>query len=356
MRILWIGKRPGDGAAGDEVFDRNTIAACRRRGHEIDLFHPAQVSRPAELANLLAGLPHYRTRFAAAANAAGIAQRLAAYDAVIASWEPFDVLARGLRPPSVMILHNITSRSLPSLFPANRLARLAAARARAWERRCYRRTEFAAIAALSRRDLAYLQTLPDAPPLLLLPPGMPPCVPLAEDATLQPELVLSGTFDWVPKRRDILRFATEHAAGTDRLAVRAGPLPPAAAQLLQPAPQPSAAESAAHLRLGVITDRFEAGHKLKTMAYIANNAIVLSFAEVAFDFADIPDHDLFIRRIDAAGEIPRHLAALSALGPAALRDRFRAFQARCAQRFTWDTVAETLLRAASRAGGQQQAA
>jgi hypothetical protein len=77
---------------------------------------------------------------------------------------------------------------------------LLAARARTWERRCYSKAHFTAIAALSRRDLAYLQSLPDAPALLLTPPGMPPCVPLAPTAGLNAELVVAGTYGWAPVR------------------------------------------------------------------------------------------------------------------------------------------------------------
>ena len=63
--------------------------------------------------------------------------------------------------------------------------------------------------------------------------------------------------------------------------------------LLQPSGVPLSDDA---LRIGLITDRFEAGHKLKTLAYVANNRIVLSFAEVGFDFVHIPYHDLFIRK------------------------------------------------------------
>ena len=48
--------------------------------------------------------------------------------------------------------------------------------------------------------------------------------------------------------------------------------------LLQPSGVPLSDDA---LRIGLITDRFEAGHKLKTLAYVANNQIVLSFAELA---------------------------------------------------------------------------
>ena len=341
MRILWIGKRPTDGHAGDEVFDRRTIAAVRARGAEIDLFHPEPVGRIGLAGNLARGLPYYRARFTAATNIRAIREKARGADATVCSWEPFDALVRSLSPAPVLILHNITSRALPALFPGQALVNLLARQARYWERTRYRQETTTAIAALSRRDLDYLAALPGKPRPILLPPGMPPCAPLDRKARVVPELVISGTYKWVPKRRDILAFAQAYHTLPDRLPIRADALPAEAVRLLQPAPL--LADAA--LRFGLITDRFESGHKLKTLAYIAANQIVLSFADVAFDFAHIPDHNLFIRRVHHVRDLAGHIATLSAFPPETLRQRFLDFQSACAAAFTWDAVAETLLQA-----------
>ncbi len=351
MRILWIGKQAVDGQAGDEVFDRKTIAACRRRGATIELVHPARVSRAAEVLNLAAGQPHYRAHYASATNRAAAVAASQRCDVAVCSWEPFDTLGFGLRCPVLLILHNITSRALPQMFPGNVLATLAAARARVWERRRYSGKTLSAIAALSRPDLAYLATLPDPPRLLWLPPGMPPATPLSPEALLVPELVITGTYDWRPKHRDAVRFAQEYAGVTPRLVVRAAKLPGAAVKFMPVAPLPSAAEAGAALRFGLITDRFEAGHKLKTLAYIADNQIVLSFTDVTADFAHLADHGLFIRTLSSVADIARHVAELAHMPACELRRRFVAFQQACAKQFRWDAVAGTLLDAAARAAG-----
>ena len=90
-----------------------------------------------------------------------------------------------------------------------------------------------------------------------------------------------------------------------------------------------------------------AGHKLKTGYYLANNAIVLSFADVTEDFADIPDHDFFVRRIGDAREIGRHVAAVAAEEPRHLCARLETFKQRCSETFSWQRVARSLLAAAS---------
>jgi hypothetical protein len=347
LRILWIGKKPTNGEQGDEVFDRKTIAQCRQYGHHLDLFHPVPVSRAAEVGNLVLGLPYQRARFAKCANVRNVRRLAGQYDAVICSWEPFDWLATALRSPTILILHNITSKALLELFPGNPLAAVASARMRTWERRCYGAPNFAAVAALSRSDHAYLLSI-GAPKPLLLPPGMPPCLELAPDAAVCPEIVVSGSYDWSPKRRGLILFAQDYAESHCRLPIRAHDLglPPEAARLLRPSGLPSGAENRSAIRFGLLTDRFVAGHKLKTMAYIANNQIVLSFADVSFDFAHIPDHDFFIRKIASVDDIVTHVNVILNTPASVLRERFIRFQQTCAHHFTWEAVAKTLMEAA----------
>ena len=347
IRILWIGKKPTNGDEGDEVFDRKTIARCRQYGHHLDLFHPAPVSRAAEVGNLVLGLPYQRSRFAKGANVCNVRRLAGQYDVVICSWEPFDWLVTALRSPTILIVHNVSSKALLELFPRNPLAVLASARVRTWERRCYGAPNLAAVAALSRSDHAYLLSIGARRPLLL-PPGMPPCLELEPDAGVCAEIVVSGSYDWSPKRRGLILFARDYADSHGRFPIRARAfsLPPEAARLLRPRGLPSGAESRSAIRFGLITDRFVAGHKLKTMAYIANNQIVLSFADVSFDFAHIPDHNFFIRKIASVDDIVAHVNVILHTPISVLRERFIRFQQTCARHFTWDAVAKTLMEAA----------
>ncbi len=357
MRILWVGKPPADGQAGDEVFDRKTIAALRARGHAVDLVHPTRAQRSQEIANLLRGVPHYRTRFATAANRRLVEAAWAQHDITVCSWEPLDTLVPHLHAPIILIAHNVTSLALPQLYPGNRLVRLAARRAARWEAGCYTAARLAAIATLSRRDQDHVAALPGAPDVLLTVPGMPPIIPLSASSGVSGEIVLSGTYDWRPKRRDMVRFAEEYVALADRLPVRAGALPPVAAALLRPKPAPDALESAAAIRFGVVTDRFEAGHKLKTLAHIAQNQLVLAFSDAAHDIVDMPDHAFFIRRLHAAADMAGHVAEIMEIAtrdPAGLRARFATFQRRCAERFTWGAVADSLAAAAAHATERRQ--
>jgi hypothetical protein len=293
-------------------------------------------------------MPYLRTRYATRTNTSAIAALSETYDAVICSWEPFDALVRYLSPPVILIAHNISSQALPAIYPGSLLSKASAMRAASWERKWYRASRFAAIAALSRADLDYLEGLDNHPPLLWTPPGMPPSVDLDRDAKLVNELVLSGTYGWRPKRRDAILFAREYATLDARLPVRTGDLGfnglvAEATGLLQPLPLTPAAEDRGAMRFGLITDRFQAGHKLKSLAYVANNQIVLSYAEVSFDFHHIPDSVVFIRRIRHASEIAAHVRAVASVPD--LRDRFIRFKEACARAFTWDKMASSLFAA-----------
>jgi hypothetical protein len=342
LRIFWIGKRPEIADAGNEIYDRKTIAALEELGHTVDVFQPSEVGRPRELLGLITGLPQ-RTRFVSAHNIDAIRRKSAGYDAVVCSWEPFDALVQHLEPPALLICHNLTDRMLRSVFPGNPLTGALAARARRWQRRWYRQSHFRAVAVLSRADAAHLTRLCPEVDVLLAAPGMPRVRPLAGDAAVVRELVASGTYSWPPKRRDVLRFARDYARVADRLPVRSDSLPPEAANRLQATAAPSANELQQAIRFGMITDRFEAGFKLKASAYIAENMVVISAANILPEFAHIPDHDLFVRIIKSVDEIAAHVGAVAAMSQAELRERFGRFQSACAASFRWENVATSLL-------------
>jgi hypothetical protein len=343
MRILWVGKAPDGGAAGDEIFDRKILSALRAEGVNPIRVAPERVSKSREILNLLGCVPYYRARYASRRNDDLLRQAAQGCDIALCSWEPFDALAYRLPCPVIPILHNVTSQSLPSMFPRNKAAALAAFRAGLWEKHIYPSSRFPAIAVLSCQDGAYVKGMAPEKPLLFTPPGMPPLVPLAETASFKPEILISGTYDWLPRHRDIIAFAEEYGRSAIRLPVIANGLPAMAAEILQP--EPLLAEiSGDAIRLGLIPDRFEAGHKLKTTYYIANNAIVLTFANVIFDFADIEDHAFFIRKISRVDEIEGHIREISRVPPEDLRQRLTAFKQRCADRFSWTLAARTLLR------------
>jgi hypothetical protein len=358
MKIFWIGQKPYDEGAGEEVVDRKLKAGLIKLGHQIDTYHPLPISRAREALQLSLGrMPYYRARFESAESLRVIRNLSSSYDVVIASWEPFDRLALESPLPTVLLLHNITSSAIRSVFPRNLLARYLARRAARWEARAYA-ANVHAIATLSVNDQRYVAGLARGTQteVLYTPPGMPPVLPLADDARFVPEIVLSGTYGWFPKRRDVLAFARDYASAPveQRVPVFAAGLPAEAEAAISPRP-PTGTESSHAIRFGLITDRFESGHKLKTAYYIANNNIVLSYANVMKDFEQIPDAAFFIRKVTDMASIMRHVAEVSAVGPAELRARLAAFKQRCQECFAWDNSARVLSESIARSGGRGHA-
>jgi hypothetical protein len=345
VKILWIGQQPYNEGAGEEVVDRKLKAELRALGHQIDDFYPQPVSRVRELINLsVRRQPYYRARFESAVSLAFVRNIPRTYDAAVVSWEPFDRLALESPIPVVLLLHNITSSAIRSVFPTNLLARYLARRSDLWEHRAYKSRRLSAIATLSLADQRYVASIAGETPVLYTPPGMPPVTELSADARFVPELFVSGTYGWFPKRRDVLAFAHEYAACAEKLPVVADDLPPRAQTLVRPYAN-KLADTSSSIRLGLITDRFESGHKLKTAYYLANNAIVLSYANVGRDFEHIPDHGFFVRRISSASDIARHAAEVQAVEPARLRERLVAFKQRCQEKFSWQRSASVLAQA-----------
>ncbi|MCB8882196.1 hypothetical protein ACELLULO517_18260 [Acidisoma cellulosilytica] len=187
-----------------------------------------------------------------------------------------------------------------------------------------------------------MASLPGARPVLLTLPGMPPVTMLRPGARVVSDLVLSGTYDWWPKRRDAVRFAKDYARSKNRFPILSDRLPRRATEVLSILPLPSESEASDIIRFGVISDRFESGHKLKTLAYIAQNQIVLSLSDVNEDLSEVLDHYFFVRRVYSVGEIAMHLASISRMDPHVLRDRLVRFQLACAERFNWESVASKL--------------
>ena len=342
MRILWIGADTTDGNSGVEIFDRNLITALRSLRATVTSLSPKPVPRLAKLGNYLAGRPHYRASYASAANVRRLHEAARSHDVAVCSWEPFDWLATRLPIPALPILHNITSQSLAASNPESAAAAFLARRAALWERSAYGDGgPFRTIAVLGRKDEQRVRAYRTAP-ILYLPPGMPAGTALSPTRGLSPDLVISGSYGWGAKRRDLICFAREYSASRHHPRIHADAMPEEARTRLTPTPLDF---SGGAIRIGLIADRFSAGFKLKSTFYIANNCVVLSYADIMADFRAIPDAPFFIRRIRHARDIDAHIDELATMPRAVLIERMQAFKRACSEAFDWQCNAATLLSA-----------
>ncbi|HTJ56944.1 MAG TPA: hypothetical protein VL418_05190 [Devosiaceae bacterium] len=316
------------------------VGALTARGIAVETVSVPRVSRSREMANLALGVPYYRAKYFSPRNVALVRQAAEA-DAVVCSWEPLDLLAFASGVKVIPILHNITSRALPSMYPGNPATTMLAAGARQWERRAYGPGPFPLIGVLARQDEAAVTPSAGRERIVYLPPGLPPVAPLSPSAELVRELAVLGTFGWRPKHRDLMRMANEYAGSPRPWTIFADELPADARRLLSARPWPEADASAA-LRIGLVTDRFEAGHKLKVGSYIANNAVVVSYSDVRGEYRGMRHSDLFIRKIGHFSEIEAIYQELASMAPPVLRQRWLAFQQDCQQAFNWNGSARVL--------------
>lgn len=338
MRILWVGKgESGTIGAGEEVYDRKLLHRLEQQ-YEIVRFRPKNVGPAVKFANLGRGIPLYRATYRSKDNIAKLQALVEEHlpDVVVISWEPYDFLAAAITCPTVLVLHNITSDAVTEVFHGHVLAKIYSSWTRRWERRLYRRDNIRAIVTLSERDAALTRELVGDKVVEVIPPGVP-AMAAPPAAELRAEMLISGTYDWYPKRRDLGLIAKAISASA-KLSVTPcwdHPLPAKLTGFLH-GHMLNAALWAPALRFGLVPDTFSSGFKLKVGYYIANNCIVLSRSNVESDYADLPYHEMFVHRIKDIDDIHRIHEDLTNRNIETLAFQFETFKRACAERFDWD--------------------
>lgn len=339
--ILWVGKAPVNGG-GDEIYDRKVLAHLSG-DHAVAKFDMALQPRLNQLHGVLRGLPHPCFKTANPAVERAFAQAVARHSNVVISHEANEHLARMTQAPLTLVLHNVTHDVLTQLYGANLIGRLAAAQSLRWDRRLYAR-ENIRLVTLSRRDQALVEALAPARPVAIASPGLPPLAPLRGHAII-PEIVLSGSYEWRPKRRDLIALAGDVAASGHAFAWRHDlPLPghPEVAHISNAARPIEIGEYCEGLRFGLIPDRFLGGFKLKSTYFIANNCILLSRCDIRSEFDGLPHAALFVRFTPNVSDIPPILDEFARMDADDIRDRFVEFQQACARQFSWDKAAHVI--------------
>lgn len=343
MRATWIGKKAEFGG-GDEIYDR---LIKRELGLHLEI-HPFDVRQQGKrdsLVNLVTGTPHPRFKYLSRDTLHRAKTAEQTTDVTIVSLEALEGYVRSPDRPTVLIVHNVISDALRQIFPHNPVATLAAAHSNAWEKSLYRRKNLALV-CLSKRDRATIARIAPLAKVFMAPPGAPPPSPLSAKAYFRPEVIISGTYGWWPKRRDAIHFARQYSSSSIGLPVfRDELLPPEAEALLTPSPV-AANSFSDGIRLGLIPDNFSAGFKLKATYYIANNCVCITMADLVNEFSDIPDHDIFVRRITSPEDILEIANQFQAFPPDELVARFSAFKDRCLSLFSWRSSAQIVHEAA----------
>lgn len=349
MRILWIQRRAADGDGGDSIYDRKLQDALAS-SHTITPYALKRNSRFVQLSSaVLRAAPPEQYGFGDRNDLEAVRRLLAQdYDIVVFSHEHLDAFAAALRPhaniPFVSLRHNVTSDAMVSILKDRPLVgALYGAFARAQERKALSGGLYDAVAAITTRDRDLLGAISGRSDIGLVLPGAPTATPLSDTAMFRRDLVVSGTFDWFPKARDLRHFAREWvAAAPAGFTVHASPgVPKEIAQALDAGPE-AALDFGAAIRIGVITDRFTAGHKLKTAAYLMQNCAVATFAPVIHDFAGFPHAQDWIIEVCAIEDLSRAAEKLHARPPEVLRGEISHLKGEIGTQLAWSTQADAL--------------
>jgi hypothetical protein len=345
VNILWVCRRVTNDGGGDAVFDRKLVGGLSGE-HRVDVVSIGKNSLRDRLVRIAAAhIPPDRAGFGGPDDVQSLRDRLERgdYAALVISHEHLDYLVRELGPiaqrqglPMFVVHHNVTSSLMRGVLPAP-FGRLIEWAYRAYERRALSSTLITKPFMVSLHDRRLLEQITGRSDVGVVMPGAPRELPLADDAVVVPELVMLGSYDWFPKRWSLREFSEEWR----ECVPPPGPIyadggVPAEVRAQLGVRQVDSIDLTSSIRFGVLTDRFQAGHKLKTAAYLMNNCIVLSFAEVIEDFRFSPHADLFIRRVSHVRDIAPLMRELGAITPAALRARLIEFKASISQHLSWE--------------------
>lgn len=325
----------GEASGGDEVVYRKTGAYIAQH-MDLETLELAPNGRLGQVARILAGTPPELTKYMGRRNAALLASRLAggAFDVVCFSNEvTFPVSdipqVRGLR--RVLMAHNV--QSLVASTDPSAMGRLMRRFAVAFEQKYYANPDVELV-LISQADVEGLRAAGIQRPTYLSPPGAPPQSELAPGAGLIPEVVLTGSYGWWRKRRDLKAFALGEALDLPILVTD-----PLALELLGTQAKDvriDAVDWSAGLRFGLISDRFQGGFKLKSVEYVARNCAVLSFCDLSREFVGLPHAEEFVRHVTSKADLRVLLGEFLGKSEEGLVERFAVFKKACLERYSWD--------------------
>jgi hypothetical protein len=333
-----------DPNGGDTIVYRRLTDYLQRRAN-LDVLELKRLTRLPHALNLCRGLPPEVGGYASAANRAALARKLAERpcDVVIFSHESTFALIPVLKPGAARkVLYAQNMQSVIANSDPGPLGRLSPALATAFDRRwCSDPT--AQVVCISRVDMDGLRRIGvTRRDIAVAPPGAPPAVALPQGAGVMPELLLTGSYGWWRKRRDLQHFAKGPPLPYPILAAD-----PTALEVLGDQARAAGAPASwtPGVRFGLITDRFQGGFKLKSVEYVALNAVVLSACDLSREFEGLPHAEEFVRLAPSKARIREIVEAFAAQPAGQVVDRFRRFKAACLERFSWERCLEPFGRA-----------
>lgn len=320
--------------AGDEIVYGRSIEYLSK-SMQVDVCELEPIGRVRQLFEIAKGAPPETTRYLGEENWKRVYRAIedTRPDVVCFFNEvtfPFLTVAKSAGIRSVLAAHNV--HSVVAATDRDIRTRVFKPLAVQFERKWYD-DEAAELVCISNLDVEGLRKAGiRRERIFVAPPGCPAPVTLCESAMLVPEIILTGSYGWWRKRRDLKRFALGAPLPTKIIAFDETARLILGSQAAQPQSTSSNWETC--IRFGLITDSFLGGFKLKALEYVAKNCIVLSACDISLEFAGLPHADEFIRKISGKNDVWRTIEQASRSPD--LIERFREFKIACTGKFNWE--------------------
>lgn len=319
--------------AGDEIVYGRSVEYLAKT-LQVDVCELEPIGRTRQLLEIAQGAPPETTRYLGQENRKRVYHAIEATRPNVVCFFnevtfPFLTVAKSAGIRSVLAAHNV--HSVVAATDPDIRARIFKPFAVRFERKWYD-DEAAQLVCISRLDVDGLRKAGiKRGHIFVAPPGCPAPVGLSESAVLAPEIILTGSYAWWRKRRDLKSFASGAPLPIKILTFDEMARLILGSQAAEPQAPSTNWETC--IRFGLITDTFLGGFKLKALEYIAKNCIVLSACDISLEFADIPHADEFIRKVSGKDDVWRTIEQASSSPD--LIERFREFKLACTEKFDW---------------------
>jgi hypothetical protein len=326
--------QPEAAHGGDEIIYRRSIEFLSRT-MDVEICQLQSVGRARQFIELFKGTPPETTRFLGEENRQRVSAAIASYKPDVACFFnevtfPSFASAKAAGIKTVLVAQNVHS-IVAATDPAG-WTKIFEPLAAMYERKWYG-DEAAELVCISKVDVDGLAKAGvRRKKIWVAPPGCPPAAPLADHAGLLPELVLTGSYAWWRKRRDLKKFAKG-----DPLAAKMYVFDSAARDILgDQAQDPGKIEIdwSSGVRFGLVTDRFLGGFKLKALEYVAKNCIILTASDISTEFEGLPHAEIFVRVIANKDDVRRIIQEFDGISDVV--GKFRAFKEACLLQYGWE--------------------
>lgn len=337
MVTLYVSALHSSPDSGDAVFDRNVLLHLRK-------VHPVQTlslfPTAAFFATIYAAIkrvPPFAARYSSDFNRRRLIHRLKNLNVerAILSHAFAAQFAAKVNIPKIIILHNLESDIYR--FDNSIIGRLTRRLCYKFEDSIFKQRALFVVLSEYDRELVLKRTSNQLNPNVMNP-GMPnKYIPLSNGAKFFTEIVITGTYGWRMKLRDLELFMNEWRRKNFSYPLFVGSH---AMPLFKKAGISFKSiidhDCSARLGIGLITDRFLGGFKLKALEYIAMNCIVLTFSDIRKEFNGLPGADRYIHYIKNVDQIETISDAIHHGRLGDIASGFSDFKKACYQRFDWE--------------------